>query len=404
MTFIEISPNLKALVNWFEVRDTTKATYETVLVMQGGGSLGAYECGVYKALERNHIEFDIVAGTSIGAVNAAIIAGGRGDSSAKTLEQFWFTLAERITPSFFVDNVRSIFSSVLASLYGNRNVFEPVWYFPDSLFNLYSIFSNYTRIPPHLYDAKPLEDTLNRFVDFDKINEHYKNRITNESVSNTETKRIYPRLIMTCTDIQKSESVTFDSDDMELDAGHVIACTGFPFYGLAWKEKDGLYLWDGSLLSNTPLREVIDASPKNRKRVYIVNLFPKIQKELPTNMFDIWHRAKDIIHTDKTDHNIRMSKVISRYLTLMRQMHDLLNNVQIDERMKDVVFQIEKEYHKLATDRGAIIEEITRIEREEEQHYIFEDADFSVATIQKLIKQGEYDTERILERKNKKTK
>jgi NTE family protein len=69
--------------------------------------------------------------------------------------------------------------------------------------------------------------------------------------------------------------------------------------------------WDGSLLSNTPLREVIDASPKNHKRVYIVNLFPKIQKELPTNMFDIWHRARDIIHTDKTDHNIHMSKIIS---------------------------------------------------------------------------------------------
>ena len=48
---------------------------------------------------------------------------------------------------------------------------------------------------------------------------------------------------MTCTDIQKSESVTFDSDHMELDAGHVIACTGFPFYGLAWTKKDDLCLW-----------------------------------------------------------------------------------------------------------------------------------------------------------------
>jgi NTE family protein len=81
---------------------------------------------------------------------------------------------------------------------------------------------------------------------------------------------------------------------------------------------------DNALLSNTPLREVIDESPKNNKLVYIVNVFPKIQEELPMHILDIWHRTRDIIHTDKTDHNIRMSKVISRYLTVMRQMHDLL--------------------------------------------------------------------------------
>ena len=384
-----------------QIRDITTAKQETVLVMQGGGSLGAYECGVYKTLERHGIEFDIVAGTSIGAVNAAIIAGNRDESSAKTLEQFWLSLAERITPSFFADNVRAIFSSMLVSLYGNKNAFEPVWSYPASLFNYYSIFSSYTRIPPHLYDVKPLEDTLTKFVDFDKINKQHRSSISSGSVSGNETKRLSPRLIMTCTDIQRSESVTFDSDHIELDAGHVIACTGFPFYGLAWTKKDGLYLWDGSLLSNTPLRGVIDASPKNHKRVYIINLFPKIQNELPTNMFDIWHRARDIIHTDKTDHNIHMSKIVSRYLTVMRQMHDLLNNIHMDENMKDAFFQIEKEYHKLATDRGAIIEEITKIERKEDVRYIFEDADFSLTTIQKLIKQGENDAEKILQEKSK---
>jgi NTE family protein len=381
------------------IRDTSTAKHETVLVLQGGGGLGAYECGVYKAMEKHGIEFDIVAGTSIGAVNAAIIAGSNDESSAKTLENFWFSLAERITPSFLADNVRAIFSSMIVSLYGNKNAFEPVWRYPGSLFNYYSIFSNYTRIPPHLYDVKPLEDTLAKFVNFDRINKQYKNATTTHSESGNKAKRISPRLIMTCTDIQRSESVTFDSDHMELDAGHVIACTGFPFYGLAWTKKDNLYLWDGSLLSNTPLREVIDASPKNHKRVYIVNLFPKIQRELPTNMFDIWHRARDIIHTDKTDHNIHMSKIVSRYLTVMRQMHDLLNNVQMDERMKSTFNQIEKEYHKLATDRGAIIEEITKVERKEDVRYIFEDADFSVATIQKLIKQGEEDAEKVLQEK-----
>jgi NTE family protein len=385
-----------------QIRDSTTAMHETVLVMQGGGALGAYECGVYKTLEKYGIEFDIVAGTSIGAVNAAIIAGSRDKSSAETLEKFWVLLAERITPSFLADNIRAIFSSMFVSLYGNKNAFEPVWHYPASLFNYYSIFSNYTRIPPHLYDVKPLEDTLAKFVDFERINKQYRSGgINTNSGSSNETKRATPRLIMTCTDIQRSESVTFDSDHTELDAGHVIACTGFPFYGLAWAKKDDMYLWDGSLLSNTPLREVIDASPKNHKRVYIVNLFPKIQRELPTNIFDIWHRARDIIHTDKTDHNIHMSKIVSRYLTVMRQMHDLLNNVHMDESMKSTFLQIEKEYHKLATDRGAIIEDITKVERKEDVRYIFEDADFSLVTIQKLIRQGEDDAEKALREKSK---
>ena len=96
--------------------DTPPTPHETVLVMQGGGSLGAYECGVYKTLKRHELEFDIVAGTSIGAINAAIIAGNNSETSAKILEQFWLSLAERITPSFLEDNIRAIFSSFIVSL------------------------------------------------------------------------------------------------------------------------------------------------------------------------------------------------------------------------------------------------------------------------------------------------
>ena len=102
------------------------------------------------------------------------------------------------------------------------------------------------------------------------------------------------------------------------------------------------------------------------------------------------------MHTDKTEHNIKMSKVISRYLTLLREMHDIICNVQLDDKMDAWFNKIEKEYHKLADEKGAIIQQITRIERNEDVHFLFEDADFSVDTIKKLIKQGEKDTENIL--------
>lgn len=363
--------------------------------MQGGGSLGAYECGVYKTLEKHGIELDIVAGTSIGAVNAAVIVGSNTNNPAQNLEHFWLTLADNITPSLLPDNIRSIYASMFAAIYGNSNAFEPIWFSPYVIYNYPSSTSSSYAIP-HLYDTLPLKKTLSKFIDFDKINNSYK--YNNKDVVRRKT----PRLIVTSTDIQRSESVTFDSKHMKIDADHIISCAGFPFYGIAWTYKDGKYLWDGSLLSNTPLREVIDASPKYDKRVYIVNLFPRYQEDLPQNIFDSWHRARDIIHTDKTDHNIRMSKVISRYLSLMRQMHDLLNNIQIEENMRELYFQIEREYHKLAEDRGTIIEEITKIERTEDIHFIFEDADFSTATIKNLIKQGEEDAENAISEKKKK--
>jgi NTE family protein len=107
-----------------------------------------------------------------------------------------------------------------------------------------------------LYDLTFLKRTLKRYVNFSKLNAEHT-----------------PRLIITCTDIKNSEVVIFDSATMKtnIDADHVAACAGFPFYGIGWTEKGGKYFWDGSLQSNTPLREVIGSSPKHDKKVYIVN-------------------------------------------------------------------------------------------------------------------------------------
>jgi len=96
--------------------------------MQGGGSLGAYECGVYKTLARRGIKFDIIAGTSIGAINAALIVGSKNDEPARDLEDFWLDVAERITPQVFPDNIRCLVSSTFAAMYGNLNAFVPIWF------------------------------------------------------------------------------------------------------------------------------------------------------------------------------------------------------------------------------------------------------------------------------------
>src|SRR5919198_4490616 len=126
---------------------------ETVLVMQGGGSLGAYECGVYKTLAKHNIKFDIVSGTSIGALNAAIIAAAAATAhsydsiknSAKELEAFWLELAETLIPLpaqfsslYFTDEMRAIIASMYSAIYGNPKAFFPRWITSSGFF-----FNNY---------------------------------------------------------------------------------------------------------------------------------------------------------------------------------------------------------------------------------------------------------------------
>ncbi len=350
---------------------TSDKDYESVLVLQGGGSLGAYECGVYKALQKHNIHFDIVAGTSIGAINAAVIAASKDDNPAKNLEEFWHLLAERITPYFLPSPYREYWAFFTSAMWGNSRMFKPLWFWP----NMFS----FSWLCPAMYDLEPLKDSLAEHVDFDKLRDNTR-----------------PRLLVTSTDIQNGSATVFDSNKEDITVDHILASAGYPFYGISWTKIGQRYLWDGTLLSNTPLREIIDASPKRDKKVYIVNLFPKIHDELPTNMMETWHRARDIMHIDKTDHNVRMSKIITRYLTIIKEMHDILEESVLDQKERQRFDRLEREYHKLACERGAIIRDIIRIERKEDKHFLFEDTDFSEATIDELIKMGESDAKNIL--------
>ena len=259
-------------------------------------------------------------------------------------------------------------------MWGNTRLFKPLWCWPN--------FFNFGWFCPALYDLEPLKDNLQEFVDFDRLNDPDGTR-----------------LIVTSTDIQNGNATVFDNRREKITPDHILASAGYPFYGISWTKIDGKYLWDGTLLSNTPLREIIDASPRRDKKVYIVNLFPKRHEELPTNMMESWHRARDIMHIDKTDHNVRMSKIITRYLTIIKEMHEIIEENVLDAKDKERFNKLELEYHKLACERGAIIRDIVRIERKEDKHFLFEDTDFSEATIKELIKTGEDDAEKILAKK-----
>jgi NTE family protein len=147
--------------------------------------------------------------------------------------------------------------------------------------------------------------------------------------------------------------------------------------------------------------DVIHASPKYDKEFYIVDVFPRQQKEIPTNMVEVWHRARDIIFMDKTDKNIQMLSNFERYLSLLKKINNILNadDARIDEKTKARLKELEPEYDELAQRRGAIVKELTRISRGEKMHFLLEDADFSQYRIKKLIEEGEEDAERALNKK-----
>ena len=114
----------------------TKSDHELVLVLQGGGSLGAYECGAFKTLTKHNIQFDVIVGTSIGAVNASVITGSKEDDAAMNLENFWLGLAENMT-SVIPEFERAYFSTAYASIWGNPRVALPIYGIPNPwLFSL----------------------------------------------------------------------------------------------------------------------------------------------------------------------------------------------------------------------------------------------------------------------------
>jgi NTE family protein len=381
---------------------------ETVLILQGGGSLGAYECGVFKVLSEYGIKFDIVAGTSIGAVNAAIITSHKARKDPVVeLENFWMELSEKIVPMippyssiYFTDELRAILATMYSAIYGNPKAFSRHTF--TSPFNYLSF-----KLPYPLFDVSPLEHTLEKYVDFSTLS-------VKENSNQERTTR--PRLIVTSTDIQTSEPVIFDSKNEKIDSTSVLASVGFPFYGISWTEKDNHYLWDGALLSNTPLREVMDASPLIDKNIYLINIFPHFQKKLPNDVFEAWHRARDIIYNDKTDTNIKNSIINAEHLVLLKKMHDLLmkydlelksSSLKISENSNKLsmeLMSLEESYHKIIEKRGSIFKKITRIDRPEEHPFLFEDADFSEITVKKLIRQGEEDAKRAINSKDPSSK
>jgi len=391
-----LSTKLNTMYSHTHVKDI-----ENVLILQGGGSLGAFACGVCKTFAKKDIKFDIIAGTSIGAINGAITAGSKNDTPQKDLEDFWIELAEssyNIIPDIFsfdydYQNNKIIYkksssASINAAVFGVPKFFVPRWV----NWNMYrsNVLTDYTMLPSHwtyVYDNTFLEKTLEKYIDFKKLSPDAKaNNINNDGNSNNTI-----RLIISAVDVLSADPLIFDSYKTQIQMKHLLATIGYPQYGFPWVEvNDGVYAWDGSLLSNTPIREVMLASPSKDKNIFVIENYPRKIDRLPTNMSEVQSRAKDIMFTDKDQSLRKMSKLITRHINLIETLYDIFNEYDHSKIDTKIIKYIEKEHKLLVEKYGAKILNIKRISRENsETPYSLQNADFSVNTIKELIIQGE---------------
>jgi NTE family protein len=393
---------------------------ENVLILQGGGSLGAFGCGVFKALANSNMKIDIIAGTSIGGLNASIIAGSKGEvPPEKALEQYWLELGESsianlnspsmeelarnpiptLTPlsspatatidhsaMTHISEVKSVMSFYTSAIYGDNKIFVPRWR-PEFAFRDPQYFTpnKWT----YLYDHSPLVKTAEKYIDYNKLQPSGKPN---------------SRLIITAVNVMTAEPLIFDSAKQQITSKHILAATGYPSYYFGWAEVEkGVYAWDGSLLSNTPLREVIDVSSVKDKRVFLVENYPKTCDTLPDNLLQVQHRARDIMFSDKTLHNVQMSKTITYYLRLINDLYDMLED-HFNSEKKEEIEKFEKirgRYKKVSEEHGAEIKRVHHITRSEPFPSLYENADFSLDTIKASIKDGELKTNQILEKISK---
>jgi NTE family protein len=246
------------------------------LVLQGGGALGSYQAGVYEALVASEYLPDWVAGISVGAINAAIIAGNAPEHRVQSLRSFWEAITAPTmlwppAPAGLPAEWQHRASALSALMFGQRGFFTPRppqdWFSSDKCVSY--------------YETSVLKRTLERLVDFDRIN---------------DTKDM--RLSVGAVNVRTGHFAYFDSEEITIRPEHIMASGALP-PGFPPVEIDGEQYWDGGLLSNTPLQYMIDYYPRRSRLVFQVDLFPA-HGRVPTNLDEVHEREKDIRYSSRT--------------------------------------------------------------------------------------------------------
>ena len=252
---------------------------QVVLVFQGGGALGAYQAGVYQALHEAKIEPDWIIGTSIGAINASLIAGNEPEHRLERLEEFWRRMRRkelwsRSTWPGAADTA-NYWATILGGIPG---FFEP---------NPLAFFGSHMRLGADgagFYSTAPLERTLSDLVDFSLIT------------------RCKPRLTVGAAHVRTSQMRYFDSGTSQITARHIMASGALPPAFPAVRIDGELY-WDGGILSNTPTEVIFEDNPRRNSLIFAVHMWNPVGPE-PETIWQVLHRQKDIQYSSRVASHI----------------------------------------------------------------------------------------------------
>jgi NTE family protein len=273
-----------------------KALGQIVLVLQGGGALGAYQAGVYEALHEAGIEPDWIIGTSIGAINAALIAGNPRELRAERLWRFWRQAESAWPPmsALAALGLANLLPNAATVIGGIPGIFAPnplAWG---------GVRAELGVDRAAYYDTAPLRESLSSLVDFDRVGGAGA-RLTVGAVSTTTGTMHY-----------------FDSRRQRLGIDHVMASAALPPAFPAVR-VDGQAYWDGGIYSNTPIEAVLDDNPRRDSLIFAVNVWHRSGPE-PGSIWEVMGRQKDIQYASRDDSHIARQKQIHRLRHVIEQL------------------------------------------------------------------------------------
>ena len=281
------------------LHDELKSHGQQVLVLQGGGALGAYQVGVYQALHEAGVEPDWVIGTSIGAINAGIIAGSKPAERMDRLREFW----SRMENGHLFDRA---LPTEMASLWRN---WTTIWgglpaFFSPNMAAFGSPHSHLGAEGAGYYSVDPLRRTLADLIDFEQVNDGP------------------VRLTVGASRVTSSEMHYFDSRDMPLAIEHIMASGALPPAFPAVRIDGELY-WDGGILSNTPVEVVFDDNPRRNSMVYAVHIWNPHGPE-PQTIWEVMNRQKDVQYSSRSGSHIKRQRQLHRLRHVITELSALI--------------------------------------------------------------------------------
>jgi NTE family protein len=336
---------------------------QVVLVLQGGGALGAYQGGVYQALHDAGIEPDWIIGTSIGAINAALISGNSVENRLPQLREFWRRVERSALGGIFPawTGFADALSSWTTLTSGIPGFFEA---------NARAFLGAYVPLGADMagyYSTAPLRRTLEELVDFSLVNAGH------------------PRLTVGAAHVRTSMMHYFDSKECKLGASHIMASGALPPAFPAVRIDGELY-WDGGILSNTPTERIFDDHPRRNSLIFAVHLWNPTGSE-PETIWEILHRHKDIQYSSR----------IASHIARQRQTHKLRHVISnlleyVPEKVRSDPLVQELAGYRCETRMHVVRLLAPRLENESH----IKDIDFTPAGISMRWEAGYADTRRVL--------